>query len=79
MAYAYVVEVKAKEEDWAMVILTLKRWSLCIMYFISDIDAQQQILTTQYYSDSNLFKQLRRYPSTLYSVECGIYSLNVRR
>ena len=46
--------------------------------FTSDIDAQQQIFTTRYYSNSNIRKQLRRYPSTLYSVECGIDSVNVK-
>jgi len=42
--------------------------------FTSDIDAEQQIFTTQYCSDSNIRKQLRRYPSTLYSVECSVLS-----
>ena len=51
----------------------------CVYCFTSDIDAQQQIVTTWYCSDSNIRKQLRRYPSIVYSVKCGIYSVNVRR
>ena len=43
-----------------------------IMYFLSDIDAQQQIFITRYRSYNSIRKQLRCYPSTLYSVECGI-------
>ena len=43
--------------------------------FTSDINAQQQIFTTQYCSESNMREQLRRYPGALYSVECSIYSV----
>ena len=50
-----------------------------LYYFISNINTQQQIFIIRYYSNSNIRKQLRRYPSTLYLVEYGINSVNIRR